>query len=256
MKNRRFSLLMTLSVMAFLYIPIVILMVNSFNISRYSSSWMGFSLKWYQKLFHDSGTWDAFFNSLFVAFTATAMATLLGTMAALGIYRYRGILQTIQSGLIYSPLAIPDILMGISLLLLFLAIGLDLGLLTVFIAHTTFCISYIALTVLSKLETFDYAVVEAAQDLGATQWMTLRKIILPLLSPGIISGALLAFTISFDDFIVTSFVAGPGATTLPLHVYGLIKFGSSPMINALSTLMITVTFTIVLVTQIFSKEEL
>ncbi|MCB1149728.1 MAG: ABC transporter permease [Chlamydiia bacterium] len=251
----RFPKLITYLLLLFLYLPILILMVSSFNASRFGADWSGFSLIWYRKLFHDHEIWGAVQNSLIVGLTATLFATILGTLSAFALYRFKSKLQNVHYALIYSPLVIPDLLMGMSLLLLFVSVGFDLGLITIIIAHTTFCISYVAMVVLSKLEHFDFHVLEAAQDLGASVWTTFTKVVLPMLLPGIISGALLAFTISFDDFIVTSFVAGPGSSTLPIHVYGMIKFGATPVINALSTLILAVTFILAIATQLLTKES-
>lgn len=179
----------------------------------------------------------------------------MGTAAAFGLYRYKSRIQQIQYALIYSPLVIPDILMGMSLLLFFVMSKIPLSLFTIFVAHTTFCISYVTMVVWSKLQNFDFAVIEAAQDLGAGWGTIARRILAPLLAPGIISGALLAFTMSLDDYIVSSFVAGPGSTTLPIYVYGMIKFGSTPLINTLSTILLVVTFALAWITQHLTKGE-
>jgi spermidine/putrescine transport system permease protein len=148
----------------------------------------------------------------------------------------------VHYSLIYTPLVVPEILMGISLLLFFVALGVDLGLGTIFLAHVTFCISYVAMVVLARLQDFDFSVMEAARDLGADSWTATRRVLLPLLAPGIAAGSLLAFTLSIDDFVVSFFVAGPGATTLPIRIYSMIKHGSPPLINALSSLLLLVTF--------------
>jgi spermidine/putrescine transport system permease protein len=249
MKTSRFPLIMTCIVFAFLYFPIVLLIINSFNASRFGGNWAGFSLRWYYQLFHERGIWLALINSLIIGTSATLFSTFLGTTAAFAIHRFKSRLQKVHYALILSPLIIPEILMGISLLFLFVALNVQLGLLTVFIAHTTFCICYVTVLVLARLQQFDFSVIEAAQDLGASGFVVLKRILIPLLAPGIISGALLAFTISIDDYVVTSFVAGPGSTTLPIYVYGMIKFGSTPLINALSTILLTLTFAFVCTTQ-------
>jgi spermidine/putrescine transport system permease protein len=248
-------MIMTWVVFIFLYFPIVLLIINSFNASRFGGIWGGFSLRWYRQLFYERGVWLALSNSLIIGLTATLFSTILGTLAAIAIYRFRTKLQKVHWGLLLSPLVIPEILMGISLLFLFVALGVQLGLLTVFIAHTTFCICYVTVLVLARLHHLDFSVIEAAQDLGASNWTILKRILIPLLAPGIISGALLAFTISLDDYIVTSFVAGPGSTTLPIYVYGMIKFGSTHLINALSTILLTLTFAIVCTTQYLLGES-
>ncbi len=255
MKSGRFSLALASAILLFLYLPIVVLVVNSFNESRFGGVWTGFSLKWYEKLWYEKAIWTALTNSLVVAFTSTFVATVLGTLAALALYKYRGFLQKTHWGLIYVPLIIPDILMGVSLLLFFVSLKISLGLFTVFLAHTTFCISYVTMLVRSRLQNFDQALVEAAYDLGASSWDAFWRVIIPYLSPAILAGALLSFTLSIDDFVITFFVVGPGVTTLPIYVYSMIKFGSPPLINALATIMLVVTFCIVWFTHHLSEKK-
>jgi len=257
MKRSKVPLYVTIGVLFFLYIPIIVLVFNSFNASRFGGAWGGFSFKWYQKLFEDKAVWYAFKNTMIVGVSSTLVSTILGSLAAFALYRYRrSNIQKAHYGLIYTPLILPDILMGISLLLFFVFLNIKLGLFTIFVAHTTFCLSYVTLLVLSRLQTFDFAYIEAAMDLGANPWQIFRKVLLPLLTPGIIAGALLAFTLSIDDFVITFFVAGPGSTTLPIYVYSMIKFGSPPLINALSALMLMVTFLIVWFTHRIAGEHL
>lgn len=255
MKRSKFPFYITIGVLIFLYLPIIVLVVMSFNESRFGGVWTGFSLKWYERLFQEKAVWSALRNSLIIGTCATVVSTILGTVAAFALHRYKTPLQKAHYGLIYTPLIIPDILMGVSLLLFFVSLSIKLGLFTIFIAHTTFCISYVTMVVLSKLQNFDFSVVEAAQDLGANSWTVFTKIMFPLLAPGIIAGALLAFTLSIDDFVITFFVAGPGSTTLPIYVYSMIKFGSPPLINAISTILLVITFIIVVITQRISKEQ-
>jgi spermidine/putrescine transport system permease protein len=241
MKRSRLPLLVTLACLAFFYAPILLLVANSFNASRFGSVWGGFSLVWYERLLHERDVWYALRNSLAVAVSATAASMVLGTSAALALHRTRGRLRRIHYTLVYTPLVVPDILMGMSLLLFLVALAVPLGLFTIFLAHVTFCISYVAMVVLARLQDFDFSTVEAARDLGAGPFTTFRRVLLPQLLPGIAAGGLLAFTLSIDDFVITFFVAGPGATTLPLHIYSMIKHGTPPLINALSTLLLTVT---------------
>jgi spermidine/putrescine transport system permease protein len=245
MKRSRLPFLVTLAILIFFYLPIVILVLNSFNASRFGGGWEGFSWRWYIRLFESREVWLALRNTLLIAVTATGVATLLGTSAAFALHRYSSRMQRVHYLLIYTPLVMPEILMGMSLLLFFVAIGLPLGLFSIFLAHVTFCISYVAMVVLARLQDFDEGLIEAAHDLGAGSWTAFRRVTLPLLAPGIASGALLAFTLSIDDFVISFFVAGPGATTLPIRIYSLIKHGSPPMINALSTLLLVVTFALV-----------
>jgi spermidine/putrescine transport system permease protein len=254
-KTSRVPMLTTLAVLAFFYLPILVLVFDSFNASRFAGSWGGFSCKWYVRLWQERDIWHALRNTLVIAFAATACATVLGTAAAFALHRYATRLQRVHYVLIYTPLVVPEILMGISLLLFFVALNVGLGLFTVFLAHVTFCISYVAMVVLARLQDFDFSIVEAAMDLGANWWVALWRVLLPLLAPGITAGALLAFTLSIDDFVITFFVAGPGATTLPIRVYSMIKHGATPLINALSSILLVVTFAIVWTAQHLTKES-
>ena len=179
---------------------------------------------------------------------------MLGSTAAIALHRFQSRLQQFHYTLIYTPLVVPEILMGISLLLFFAAAGMELGLFTIFLAHVTFCISYVALVILGRLQDFDFSIIEAAQDLGANWWTTTWKVLIPLLAPGIIAGGLLAFTLSIDDFVITFFVAGPGSTTLPIRIYSMIKHGSPPLINALSSILLVVTFVAVWLSQRLTGE--
>jgi len=250
LRRSRFPIAVTVLVMAFLYLPIVILVANSFNPARFSSRWEGFSLTWYARLFQSPEIWAAVKNTLIVAVSVTAVSVILGTAAAYALHRFGASrLQRVHYTLIYQPLVVPEILMGISLLMAFVAAGVPLGLFTIFLAHVTFCTSYVAMTVLGRLQDFDFSVIEAARDLGASPWQSTRKILIPMLTPGIVAGALLAFTLSVDDFVITFFVAGPGSTTLPLRIYSMIKYGAPPMINALSTLLLAVTLTAVILSR-------
>lgn len=245
----------TLGVLFFLYLPIIMLIISSFNDSRFGGVWTGFTLKWYAKLWEERTMWHALLNSLLIGISATFASTSLGTFAAFALHRFKTKTQKVHYSLIYTPLVMPDILMGISLLLFFVAINMPLSLFTVFIAHTTFCLSYVTLVMLAKLQNFDFSVVEAAQDLGANQWVVARKILFPLLKPGLTAAGLLAFTLSIDDFVITFFVAGQGATTLPIYIYSMIKFGSTPIVNALSTIILIATFAGVWFTQKLLKED-
>lgn len=250
-RHSRIPLLTTIAILLFFYIPIAVLIMNSFNSSSTGGTWDGFTLKWYIKLFSNRGIWDSIRNSLIVGFASTLVSTIIGTSAAFALYKYANTrLQRVHSIILYMPLVVPEILMGISLLMLFIAVKIQLGLFAIFLAHVTFSMSYVAMVVLSRLQDFDITLLEASMDLGANAWMTMRKIMLPLIAPGIIAGALLAFTLSVDDFVITFFVSGPGSTTLPVKVYSMIKHSRElPVINALSTLLMVITFAIVLVSQ-------
>jgi spermidine/putrescine transport system permease protein len=256
MKSSRLPLITTLLVLAFFYLPIGVLILNSFNSSRFGTTWQGFTLKWYERLLERDDLWTALMNSLQVAAFASIGAMILGTCAAFALHRYRSRLQTAHQLLITMPLVIPEILMGMSLLLLFVALGTSLSLVTVTIAHITFCVSYVTLVVQARLQDFDFQIVDAARDLGATRLQAFSKVVLPLLAPGILAGGLLAFTLSVDDFVVTFFVKGPGADTLPVVIYSMIKKSREfPVINALSTLLLAITFLAVWGSQRLTAEK-
>ena len=253
---QRRSLATFWTVLLFFYVPIVVLVVNSFNASRFSGAWKGFTFKWYRLLFNDREIWHALGNTMQVAVGATFAAVVLGTLAALALSKWKGRIQSAHYGLLYTHLVLPDILMGISLLLFFISIGLKQGLFTVFLAHTTFCVSYVAMAVLGRLEDFDNNLLEAARDLGANPWQTFWKVQFPLLLPGIVAGGLLSFTLSIDDFVITFFVSGTGSDTLPVKIYGMIKRSPNlPEINALSTLMMIVTLLAVVASRMMQRSR-
>jgi len=253
-KRSRFPFIVTGLVLVFFYLPILFLVVDSFNASRFGGAWRGFSFKWYERLFHEPAIWAAAKNTFFIAVVVTFLSLVLGTVSALALHRFaKSRLQRFHYTLIYTPLVVPEILMGISLLMAFVAAGVRLGMATIILAHVTFCVSYVALVVLGRLQDFDFTIVEAARDLGATGWQAARRVLLPMLAPGLAAAGLIAFTLSVDDFVITFFVAGPGSTTLPIRVYSMIKHGATPIINALSTLLLALTFTTVIVSQRLSK---
>lgn len=218
--------------------PLFVLVLYSFNDAR-SGSWGGFSLRWYVKLFTDSpDLWRAFGNSVIIALGSALVATAIGTLGAIGVNWYRFRLRSYLRTVTFLPMILPEIIIGVSLLVFFSGVGLRLGLFTVFVAHVSFNLPFVFLLVLARLEEFDFSIIEAARDLGANETQTLLKVILPITMPGIVSGFLTAVTLSLEDFVITFFVTGPGATTLPLYVYSAIRFGVSPVINALSVVMI------------------
>ncbi|NPA90250.1 MAG: ABC transporter permease [Chloroflexi bacterium] len=223
----------------FLYIPIVILVVYSFNASKRGAVWTGLTLHWYNVLFHDRAIGKAMEVTLWVGFWSTLISTIFGTLAALALERFprfRGRLPF--DAVLYLPIIIPDIVMAISTLLFFVVLGMPLSRYTILIAHVAFNISYVAVVVRARLADMDATLEEAAMDLGADEWRTFRFITLPLLMPGIVAGALMAFTLSLDDFVITFFVSGPGSTTLPVRVYSMIRLGVTPEVNAISALML------------------
>ena len=239
---------------AFLYVPIVLLVVYSFNGSRLVTVWGGFSTRWYAALLENRQLLDAAWVSLRVALLSATLATVLGTLAALALTRmgrFRG--RTLFAGMIYAPLVMPEVITGLSLLLLFVAVGLDRGFWTVALAHVSFTMCFVAVVVQSRLLTFDRSLEEAAADLGATPLRTFFSVTLPIIFPAVAAGFLLAFTLSLDDLVVASFTTGPGATTLPIRIYSQVRLGVTPEINAVCTLFIGLVVLILLVASIFTK---
>jgi spermidine/putrescine transport system permease protein len=238
-------------VMAFLYIPLFILIVYSFNDSKIVAGWKGFTFKYYMELLTSSDILESFWNTMLIASLSTLISTVLGVLTALALENKKFTGKKFLFGLVCLPLIMPDILMGTSLALLYNFMKAQTGMLTVLIAHITFCVSYTIIVIQSRLNGFDYSLEEAAMDLGANRWQIFFKIKFPLIMPGIIAAALLAFTLSIDDFIITFFTCGRGFTTLPIYVEGAIRRGTITTINALSTLMIGFTFFFALMTKRF-----
>ena len=236
-KNRGLKLT-ALLVYGFLYLPLLIVVIYSFNDSKLNAEWVGFTWNWYHKLFNNREMLSAAGNSLIIATTSAMVATVLGTLAGMAMYRYR---LKLLPALVLAPIAMPDILMGVSLLLFFIMLNMSLGLVSITLAHITFCIGFVALSVQARMSSIDRSLTEAARDLGATPWLCFRKITLPLLAPGIIAGALMACTLSIDDFVITFFVAGVGSSTLPLQIYSMVKIAVTPEVNAISTLLMLLT---------------
>ncbi|TDE37051.1 ABC transporter permease [Antarcticimicrobium sediminis] len=242
---------------AFLYIPMLILVIYSFNASKLVTVWAGFSTRWYGELLHNEAFLDAAWVTLKVAVFSSSIATVLGTMAAYVLVRgsrFPG--RTLFSGMIYAPLVMPEVITGLSLLLLFIGIGLDRGVLTIVLAHTTFSMCYVSVVVSSRLISFDKSLEEAALDLGCSPAQAFRLVTLPIIAPAVISGWLLAFTLSLDDLVIASFTAGPSATTLPIKIFSSIRLGVSPEINALSTVMIAIVAVGVIAASLVSKRSL
>jgi spermidine/putrescine transport system permease protein len=226
-------------VFAFLFAPIIVLVVFSFNKAKSGTKWNGFSTRWYSALAHNHDALQAFRNTLKVAFVATLFATVIGTLAAFALTRFRFRGRSGYSTLIFISLVMPEIVMGISLTAFFRRFAhVELSINTVIAAHITFCIAFVVVVVKARLTAFDNRLVEAAADLGATPLQAFLRVVLPLAAPGIFAGAMLAFTISLDDVVITSFTSGPGSTTLPLYIFGQLRFGVSPSINALSTIVL------------------
>jgi putrescine transport system permease protein len=255
----RFSWFNATSIMfgfAFLYIPILLLVIFSFNESKLVTVWAGWSTKWYGSLLQNQGLKDAAWVTIRVAVVSATVATVLGTLAAITLVRmgrFHG--RTLFSGMIFAPLVMPDVITGLSLLLVFVALGFDRGFWTITIAHITFTMCYAAVVVQARLQDFDKSVEEAAMDLGATPVGTFFQITLPIIAPSVVSAWLLAFTLSLDDLVIASFTTGPGATTLPMKIYSQVRLGVTPEINAISTILIGIVTVGVLSAAFFTKRQ-
>lgn len=242
---------------AFLYIPMIILVIFSFNESKLVTVWAGFSTKWYGELMQNEAFLNAAWVTIKVAVFSSTIATVLGTMAAYVLVRGgRFMGRTLFSGMIYAPLVMPEVITGLSLLLLFIGIGLDRGVLTIVLAHTTFAMCYVSVVVSSRLVTFDRSLEEAALDLGCSPAEAFRLVTLPIIAPAVISGWLLAFTLSLDDLVIASFTSGPAATTLPIKIFSAVRLGVSPEINALSTIMIAIVTVGVITASLVTKHQM
>lgn len=226
---------------AVLHLPVVVLVVFAFNRSRFSVQWKGFTLEWFTRLAHRPDVLRALRQSVVVGLASTALATLLGTLLALALGRHLRRGRRLSEALLYLPIVTPEIVAGISLLLLFSALGVTLGLGTIVVAHTAFSLPFVTIVVLARMAGMDRSLEEAAMNLGADELATFRQVTLPQLLPGVVAAALLAFTLSFDDFVITFFVAGVGSSTLPLVVYSMVRKSVEPTINAISTIMLLVT---------------
>lgn len=253
--NERILTWLAVGMFLFLYLPIVILIVYSFNDSGRGAAtvWQGFTLNWYTEVFNNTSIINAAKVSLWVAFWSTVVSTILGTFTAIAMERFKFWGKVTYDAILYLPIIIPDIVMALSTLLFFVTLGISLSRYTILIAHIAFNIAFVAIVVRARLADMDDSLEEAASDLGANPWDTFRLVTLPLLLPGIISGALLAFTLSLDDFVITFFVAGPGSTTLPVQVYSMIRFGITPEINAVSTLLFLGSTLLVMVSLVLQR---
>ena len=229
---------------AFLYLPLAIVVVYSFNDSRLNAEWVGFTLDWYRKLAGNDEMIAAAGNSLAIALVASLVSTVLGTMAGVAMHRYR---LRVLPILVLAPIAIPEILMGVALLIFFVMLNFTLGLVSVALAHIAFCIGFVAIVVRSRLAGMDESLIEAARDCGATPWQAFARVTLPLSRLGVIARALMAFTLSIDDFAITLFTAGAGTVTLPLQIYSMIKIAVTPEVNAVSTLLMLLTLVLIVV---------
>lgn len=267
MKKSSFAMAILAAVLAFLYVPIVLVVAYGFvpngvsmSFLDSSGSFTGFTLKWYSQIFGGHYTVKALMQSFWLSLTIAGIATLvscaIGTTSALALHRWKDRLQSIHHALVYTPLIMPDILIGISLLMLFVAANVECGFWTILIAHVTFCVSYVTMTVLARLQDFDDRIVEAAYDLGAGPWYTFFHVELPILLPGIVAGGLLAFTLSIDDVVITSFVNGAGTNTFPTYVSSMTKHSRNlPAVFALSTLMLIFTCALVGLSKLITRRQ-
>lgn len=239
---------------AFLYVPILILIVFSFNESKLVTVWGGFSTKWYGELLRNEAYLDAAWVTIRIALVTATVATALGTIAAMMLVRsgrFKG--RTLFTGMVYAPLVMPEVITGLSLLLLFISIGMDRGMVTIMLAHITFCMCFASVVISSRLVSFDGALEEAAEDLGASPLDAFFSVTLPNIAPAIVAAWLLTFTLSLDDFVIASFTSGPGATTLPMKIYSSVRLGVTPEVNALSTILIGFVASGVILTSILGK---
>ena len=242
-------------VLLFLHLPLLILMAFSFNASRFSVEWTGFTLAWFRGLADRPDILSGLRNSLIVGVTSTVVSTVLGTMLALALSRYRFRGRRAMESLLYVPLVTPEIVVGISLLVLFAALGVRLGIATIAIAHIAFSISFVTVVVQARLAGMDTHLEEAAMTLGAGPWRSFRRVTLPLIMPGVVAGALLAFTLSFDDYVITSFVAGSGSSTLPVVIYGMVRRNIDPTVNAVSTVVLVVTTVLIYLADRYARAK-
>ncbi len=255
--NQRALTWLAVGIFLFLYLPILILIAYSFNDSGRGSStvWAGFTFDWYREVFQNRNIINATKVSLWVAFWSTVVSTILGTMTAIAMERFRFRGKVTYDAILYLPIIIPDIVMALSTLLFFVMVGVALSRYTILIAHIAFNIAFVAIVVRARLSDMDSTLEQAAADLGANPWQTFRRVTFPLLAPGIVSGALLAFTLSLDDFVITFFMAGPNSTTLPVQVYSMIRVGVTPEINALSTLMFLGSTVLVIISLLIQRRS-
>ena len=242
-------------VYAFLYIPLITLIILSFNRAKYASAWQGFTLKWYERLWQNQQLLTAFFNSLTVAMVSSIMAVAIGTLGAFALSRYRFPGRRLFFTMVHSVMMSPDIVMGISLLMLFVILGIDPGFITLVLAHVTFCLPFVIVTVHARIKGFDPMVVDAARDLGAGEFDIFYRIILPLILPAVVAGWLLSFTLSLDDVIISFFVTGPGFDILPLRIYSMVRLGVKPEVNALCALLFLFTLVAVMAAHFLIKEK-
>ena len=255
-KNKTIKNITIILTFIFLYAPIIILVIYSFNQSKMNVVFTGFTFKWYKALMHNTDLLEAFRNTLIIAGVSTITSTIIGTISALGLYKYNFPMKKLINGLIYIPIVIPEIVLGISLLSVYTIANLKLGMPSLIISHIAFSIPFVITSVRSTLNLLPKEYEEAAYDLGASKFNVFTKITLPLIMPGVVSGATLALTLSMDDVVISYFTAGPGSNTLPLQIYSIIKTGITPDVNALSTLMLLATVIILTTSAIYQSRKI
>ena len=234
-----------------LYLPIAVLVVFSFNASRNPYRWQGLSLEWYARLWDNDALIQAALNSLLLATSAATLSTLIGTLTAIALHRYRFRGKRILNGMLFVVMMSPDIVLAISLLVLFILLGIKLGYLSLLLAHVTFCLPFVVVTVYARLSGFNAQIIEAARDLGASEWQMLRTVLVPIIFPAVMAGWLLGFTLSLDDVVVSIFVTGPTFEVLPLRIYSMVRLGVKPEVNALATVLLMLSLLALLASQYF-----
>lgn len=257
MKKHKFkplSVLYACLIYSFLYIPIIVVIAFSFNTSKRNITFEGFTFDWYAKMISNEQLMKAFYNTIIVAMASTAISVVIGTLCAVGLYKFEFKLKQLISDALYIPIVIPELVMGIGLLMFFSALDMPMNMLTLIISHVTFSMPFVVTTVRSRIAGFDKSIEEAARDLGANEFRTFMRVTLPMIAPGVISGGMLALTMSLDDVVVSYFTAGPDSQTLPIKILGMVKKGVSPDVNALSTLMILGTVLIMVISQVIQNK--
>jgi spermidine/putrescine transport system permease protein len=242
-------------IFVYLYLPILVLVTNSFNLSKYGHDWRGFTFKWYDKLWHNEALMQAFSHSLLIAFLSATAAVMVGTLMSIAIYRYQFQFKKLAGGMLFVVMMSPDIVLAITFLILFIALGVQLGFWSLLIAHTTFCLPFVVITIYAQLKGFDANMLEAAQDLGASESRMFRYIILPIVMPALFAAWLLSFTLSLDDVIISSFVTGPSYEILPIRVFSMVKVGVSPEVNALATLLLAASIVAVIAFAVLTRRN-
>lgn len=243
------------AVYALLYVPLLVTVVFSFNDAHYSLQWQGFTLKWYEKMAENTGLWNTVFNSVLLAFVSATTSCIIGTITAVALHRYRFIGQKLMSDSLSVLMMSPEIIMAISLVMMFVILGIPLGFTTLLLSHTVFCFPYVAITVLARMKGVNRHLVEAASDLGASEPAIVRYILIPMMLPAIFAGWLMSFTLSLDDVIISFFVSGPKYEILPLKIYSMVKMGVRPDINALGTVLFLLTFSTVMASYLLIKRK-